>query len=101
MDNWICVVSSPPTLLWAGGLFFNRFHGESSRNGNQGLCREFVKVHHRERVEYPVRTSRRCHFSRYHHGSQTRRIEGLWLCHDERTKRSRQSRQHVQLVFAG
>ena len=30
MYNWICVVSSPPTLLWAGGLFFKPLHPEKA-----------------------------------------------------------------------
>ena len=30
LDNWFCVVSQPPALLWAGGISFTGVAGESS-----------------------------------------------------------------------
>ena len=30
LDNWFCVVSPPPALLWADGIFFAGRAGESS-----------------------------------------------------------------------
>jgi RNA recognition motif-containing protein len=37
LDNWFCVVSRPPTLLWAGGISFAGGAGESSMKMNVKL----------------------------------------------------------------